>query len=290
MIIEPGVRDFGAAGLPFDIQALHFGGTQSKTGQNSTEVLRQWHHSARAFSNTLIVVQSLPYKAYCLDPFLIAKDIGFRGKRVIGMGANCTTVLDAFELAGHYAAFGESTSIICADRFGDVARKSEGLRKSNLQDWHNAVALVQVAPGRNQTSIMRVASIAAPDLYDMLSVVAAGGGDHMQRSMEKTEKFRKIDLCNELDVIRSVLGPKTASSCLFVLTNRSTIRTISLASALGLSRKQIFSSRDVIGHTGGGDIIHNLGNAMRASNSEKKHIVISANGLGYQWSAALIQI
>lgn len=88
MTVAPIVRDFGPRGISFGVTETWAVGFPTQDRSSSFDVIRTRHEALPQFSTTLIIVRSLPYKAYALDPFAIAEAIGFRGSHVLELGAN----------------------------------------------------------------------------------------------------------------------------------------------------------------------------------------------------------
>lgn len=288
------VRSYEGRPLTLRVGDIHFWKKPVHDLQSQPDILaclKRWLTSDAGKCETLIWNTSLPYKCSAQSPFQVIDAAGIGISRLISIGGNCASIIESLLLAAHEANYGDQPPIICADHFGIIAGNYLGPLKDGLDQWQNGVSIMSPRGTAKKLDIVRFASRTEPGFHGMLTVSCSDGVDYLNSIAEDRARFRLDDINNEVGVINAVVDQTVdVRNCLLVVINRAADRTKALQDRLSIDSENIFSSRAVIGHTGGSDMFYNLSMAMKTKPSRGQYIILSANGLGYQWSAVLLRV
>lgn len=242
-------------------------------------------------NTTYILVSSLPriYPEFLLSKILC--EIGHQGKSQISIGDNCCAILNALEILNSIGNENGSACLICCDSFSKYISETAIKDKPGMADWKDCIsALAFNEFGNYGMQIQSRYSIHDNSLHDMF---VFDPDLKMTVNQYRTKKFAACDLVNEKIVIDNLLkldGTELMDYDAFVFVNREQPRTEAIIHNVGIPIKKVYSSRGIIGHTGGSDILFNLKLALSASGSQQLKVLISANGLGYCWQGLTLTI
>lgn len=288
------VRSYESRPLTLRVGEIHFWNKPVHDLQSQPDILawlKQWLTSDSGKCETLIWNTSLPYKCSAQSPFQVVDAASIKISRLISIGGNCASIIESLLLAAHEANYGHQPPIVCADQFGQLAGNHLSSLTDGLNQWNNAVSIMSTHGVAEKLDVVRFASRTEPDFHGMLTVSCSNGFDYLKSIAEDRTRFRLDDLDIEIGVINAVLDHTVdVRDCLLVVINRASDRTKALQDRLSIDSENILSSRTVIGHTGGSDMLYNLSMAMKKKPSRGQYIILSANGLGYQWSAVLLRV
>lgn len=237
----------------------------------------------------LIFVRSLPYPESRLTAYELAEAANIRVSRVVTLGDDCSTVVDAIIFAAQSVSLGtETVLVVVADRFSSFVDAETIRQKRDSADWKDAASTIAIGHTHTRNFQIRSLVSASNPFFNGLATIQKSASGYALR-FNHDDRFLQQDVDSEYLVIRLALGDIAYKHVRFVMTNRSTARHEAIKIQLCSTNEAIFYSRSDVGHTGGSDLIFNLQRAISATPaSELDHILISANGLGYTWKSLLI--
>lgn len=247
------------------------------------------------FPRNLIIISSLPCVSR-INAFNLAHTIDVDFGSIVELGNNCSSILQALHLSAVlYEDASADIIIYCEDRFSSYVDRHLKQSRPSTAEWKNYTSAIFIsAKESTQVKILSYVSLTDTSYHDMVMIGPTDDQSNVLRFNEqKLEEFRAIDLNNELRAIMSGLNSanlRIESIDAFVTTNRELDRTQQLIKALKIKDSQLVSSRKVIGHTGSSDIIYNLDRAFSQISSFPYRILISSNGLGYNWSTMVLSV
>lgn len=241
----------------------------------------------------LIYARSIPLHVPHMGGFALAEAVGLRPGHIVDMGNHCAAIPDALWLA-MTAWNGERNLLVAATELGRGVSAAMRQTKPGSLQWCDGAAAV--ALGDEGPCFLRpLAYVTAtdPTLQRMLDICPREVGYEYDFREDVADRFQAQDLEMELALIDEALqsaGCRADEIDGVVVVNRGRKRTLLLAPAFGVDPELVISSRKEIGHGGGADFFYNLQTWLRNRAPGSYKVLMVGNGLGYAWSALLMQV
>ncbi|MFA6056168.1 MAG: 3-oxoacyl-[acyl-carrier-protein] synthase III C-terminal domain-containing protein [Thermodesulfovibrionales bacterium] len=255
-------------------------------------------YSAGASIDHLLYTSSLPRIKPHLGVFELSSKLDIAIGHVLDLGTSCTSILDSVYLSFLFNALPGDNSclIVVADLFSHCVDDKSISQKDDVKGWASgAGAIILSQKGNIELSLLSYVTIYDFSLCGLVTFSVQQPNYALRFSGDHVVAFQQEDVAQELSAIKAAL--RQANLLIneidgLVVINRQHIRTEQLAMALGYPKSKIFSSRNIYGHTGGADILINLRSALDIilRESQEAFIILSGNGLGYCWSAMVLQV
>ena len=241
----------------------------------------------------LIYLNSVPIQVPHMGGFALAEAVGLVPKHVVDIGNHCAALLDGLWLAT--TLWKDNANLLVAPtELGKAVSKKMWETKPGSRQWcDGAAAVVLGGEGERFFRPLSYVSLVEPSLQSMLDVCPKNGGYEYDFKEDVADRFREIDLDNDLLVIHQALAAAECDGSELagiIVVNRGRRRTELLAPAFGVDAEMVTSSRLEIGHGGGADILFNLDLLLSTLVSGTHRIALVGNGLGYAWSSMVVEI
>lgn len=241
----------------------------------------------------LIYLNSVPIQVPHMGGFALAEAVDLVPSHVVDIGNHCAAMLDGLWLAT--TLWKDNANLLVAPtELGKAVSKTMWETKPGSRQWcDGAAAVVLGGEGERFFRPLSYVSCVEPNLQSMLDVCPKNGGYEYDFKEDVADRFRAVDLDNELLVIREALAAAECDGSALagiIVVNRGRRRTELLAPAFGVDAEMVTSSRLEIGHGGGADILFNLDRLLSQLDSGTHRVALVGNGLGYVWSAMVVEI
>lgn len=184
-------------------------------------------------------------------------------------------------------------AIIVADAFSQIIRSANCALTGELSEWRTmGSAMILTEESRYKYQIVGFETCTIPRFYDDVRINGSNHDAEFIFSNSNKNDFLNVDVPMEQKCIELAIGKSgwsKRSDISYVGTNRRQSRTDEIIEKMAFNPSQVFTSRQIIGHTGGSDIVYNLRTALLDGERTKKKFVVSSSGLGYQWSTMLLE-
>ncbi|MCO4762776.1 MAG: hypothetical protein KC502_14780 [Myxococcales bacterium] len=241
----------------------------------------------------LIYASSIPLHDPHMGGFALAEAVGMAPAHAIDLGNHCAAILDALWLTLTLYN-GETNLLVTPTQLGrGLSDEMRRTKPGSLQWCDGAAAVALGGDGPHFLRPLAYVTTTDPKLQTMLKVCPQDVGYEYDFREDVAAEFQSKDLVIELVLIRRALD---AAGCDadeldgVVVVNRGRRRTLMLAPAFGVSPELVISSRKEIGHGGGADFFYNLRLWLDAQQPGTHKLMMIGNGLGYAWSALLLEV
>ncbi len=241
----------------------------------------------------LIYASSIPLHVPHMGGFALAEAVGLQPGHIIDLGNHCAAIPDALWLAMTIWN-GERNLLVASTQLGRGVSELMRTTKPGSVQWGDGAAAVALG-GDGAHFLRPLAYVTAtdPTLQSMLHICPQAVGYEYDFREDVADRFQAKDLELELALIGEAIEAAGCSASDLdgvVVVNRGRRRTLMLAPAFGVPPELVISSRKDIGHGGGADFFYNLQLWLDAQEPGKHKLLMVGNGLGYAWSALLLEV